>query len=155
MLVVFALMLCGRNWMLALPNILLRSPVMQVWQRKKRYFDTRAICCGVTRVSPDVRSMRSFSRRNSRNGWSTMNKVIVKRNRSWPDYDGIVRLTKYDARRFEALLNGFGQRRTKIDGRGSHFLRIRSPESDALPLLLTHGWPGSVLEFGDVITKDG
>ena len=80
-----------------------------------------------------------------------MNKVIVKRNRSWPDYDEIVRLTKYDARRFEALLNGFGQHRTKIDGRGSHFLHIRSPESDALPLLLTHGWPGSVLEFRDVI----
>jgi pimeloyl-ACP methyl ester carboxylesterase len=57
----------------------------------------------------------------------------------------------YDWRRCEALLNGLGQHRTVIDGLGVHFLHIRSPEPDALPLLLTHGWPGSVLEFRDVI----
>ena len=57
----------------------------------------------------------------------------------------------YDWRRCEALLNGFGQYRTEIDGLGIHFLHIRSPEADALPLLMTHGWPGSVLEFRDVI----
>ena len=44
-----------------------------------------------------------------------MNKVIVKRNRSWPDYDEIARLTKYDARRFEALLNaGLGSTAQKL-----------------------------------------
>jgi microsomal epoxide hydrolase len=57
----------------------------------------------------------------------------------------------YDWRRCEALLNGFGQYRTEIDGLGIHFLHVRSPEPDALPLLMTHGWPGSVLEFRHVI----
>jgi epoxide hydrolase len=57
----------------------------------------------------------------------------------------------YDWRRCEAMLNGFGQHRTEIDGLGIHFLHVRSPEPDALPLLMTHGWPGSVLEFRDVI----
>ena len=57
----------------------------------------------------------------------------------------------YDWRRCEALLNGFGQYRTEIDGLGIHFLHIRSSEPDALPLVMTHGWPGSVLEFRDVI----
>ena len=58
---------------------------------------------------------------------------------------------RYDWRRCEALLNTMGQFRAEIDGLGIHFLHIRSPEVDALPLLLTHGWPGSVLEFRDVI----
>jgi len=57
----------------------------------------------------------------------------------------------YDWRRCEAMLNGFGQHRTTIDGLGIHFLHIRSPEAGALPLLMTHGWPGSVLEFHKVI----
>lgn len=57
----------------------------------------------------------------------------------------------YDWRACEAMLNGWGQYRTMIDGLGIHFLHIRSPEPDALPLLMTHGWPGSVLEFRDVI----
>lgn len=57
----------------------------------------------------------------------------------------------YDWRRCEALLNGLGQFRTGIDGLGIHFLHVRSPEPDALPLLMTHGWPGSVLEFRHVI----
>jgi pimeloyl-ACP methyl ester carboxylesterase len=59
--------------------------------------------------------------------------------------------TAYDWRRAEAVLDGFGQYRTEIDGLGIHFLHTRSPEPDALPLLLCHGWPGSVLEFRDVI----
>jgi pimeloyl-ACP methyl ester carboxylesterase len=57
----------------------------------------------------------------------------------------------YDWRRCEAMLNGFGQYRTEIDGLDIHFLHIRSPEPGARPLLMTHGWPGSVLEFRDVI----
>jgi microsomal epoxide hydrolase len=60
-------------------------------------------------------------------------------------------LEQYDWRRCEAMLNGFGQHRTNIDGLGIHFLHIRSPEPDALPLILTHGWPGSVLEFHKMI----
>jgi pimeloyl-ACP methyl ester carboxylesterase len=57
----------------------------------------------------------------------------------------------YDWRRCERLLNGFGQHHTEIDGLDIHFLHVRSPEPDAVPLLLTHGWPGSVLEFRKVI----
>lgn len=57
----------------------------------------------------------------------------------------------YDWRRCEAMLNSFGQYRTEIDTLDIHFLHIRSPEPNAMPLLLTHGWPGSVLEFRDVI----
>lgn len=57
----------------------------------------------------------------------------------------------YDWRRAEAQLNQFPQFVTEIDGANVHFLHIRSPEPDARPMLLTHGWPGSVAEFVDVI----
>ena len=57
----------------------------------------------------------------------------------------------YDWQRCEAMLNGFGQYRAEVDGLGIHFLHVRSPEPAALPLVMTHGWPGSVLEFRDVI----
>jgi pimeloyl-ACP methyl ester carboxylesterase len=59
--------------------------------------------------------------------------------------------TSYDWRAQEAKLNSFPQFTTAIDGQSIHFLQVRSPEPDALPLLLTHGWPGSVAEFLDVI----
>jgi pimeloyl-ACP methyl ester carboxylesterase len=59
--------------------------------------------------------------------------------------------TGYDWRRCEAMLNGFGQYRTVLDGLPIHFLHIRSPEASALPLIMTHGWPGSVIEFHKVI----
>lgn len=59
--------------------------------------------------------------------------------------------TRYDWRRLESRLNGLGQYRTRIDGLGIHFLHVRSRHRDAVPLLLTHGWPGSVVEFLDVI----
>jgi pimeloyl-ACP methyl ester carboxylesterase len=57
----------------------------------------------------------------------------------------------YDWRRCEAMLNGFGQFTTEIDGLSIHFLHIRSPHPDAMPLVMTHGWPGSVIEFHKVI----
>lgn len=57
----------------------------------------------------------------------------------------------YDWRATEAMLNGWNSSRTVIDGLGIHFLHVRSPEPDATPLVLTHGWPGSILEFRDVI----
>ncbi len=59
--------------------------------------------------------------------------------------------TSYDWRAAEARLNQFPQFTTVIDGANVHLLHVRSPESQALPLLLTHGWPGSVAEFLDVI----
>jgi pimeloyl-ACP methyl ester carboxylesterase len=59
--------------------------------------------------------------------------------------------TSYDWRRHEARLNEPPQFVTTIDGQTIHFLHLRSPEPDALPLILTHGWPGSFLEFLKVI----
>ena len=57
----------------------------------------------------------------------------------------------YDWRPTEARLNALPQFRTPIDGLGIHFLHVRSPSPDALPLVLTHGWPGSIVEFLEVI----
>jgi len=57
----------------------------------------------------------------------------------------------YDWRACEAQLNAWGSMRTVIDGLGIHFLHVRSPRPDALPLLLLHGWPGSILEFRKLI----
>ncbi|MCE7004322.1 epoxide hydrolase 1 [Kibdelosporangium philippinense] len=59
--------------------------------------------------------------------------------------------TKYDWRRFEARLNSFPQFKTRIDGLDIHFLHVRSQHRDALPLIITHGWPGSVAELLKVI----
>ncbi|MEU6077420.1 epoxide hydrolase family protein [Micromonospora sp. NPDC047074] len=59
--------------------------------------------------------------------------------------------TKYDWRAAEARFNQYPQFVTEIDGAQVHFLHIRSPEPDARPLLLSHGWPGSIAEFLDVI----
>ncbi|WP_405499030.1 epoxide hydrolase [Streptomyces niveus] len=59
--------------------------------------------------------------------------------------------TEYDWRAQEAQLNRFPQFTTVIDGASVHFLHIRSARADALPLLITHGWPGSVVEFLDII----
>lgn len=57
----------------------------------------------------------------------------------------------YDWRRFERRLNAFPQFRTEIDGLGIHFLHVHSRHANALPLLLTHGWPGSIVEFLKII----
>jgi pimeloyl-ACP methyl ester carboxylesterase len=62
-------------------------------------------------------------------------------------------LNTYDWRREETRLNGFDHFRTRIDGQSIHFIHARSPHQGALPLLLTHGWPGSVVEFLEVIPR--
>ena len=53
----------------------------------------------------------------------------------------------YDWREWEARLNSHQQFTTTIDGQNIHFLRVRSPEAGALPLILTHGWPNTVAEY--------
>ena len=53
----------------------------------------------------------------------------------------------FDWRAQEARLNSYPQYTTRIDGQKIHFLHVKSPEPDATPLLLLHGWPGSVVEF--------
>ncbi|WP_422395717.1 epoxide hydrolase family protein [Rhodococcus sovatensis] len=61
--------------------------------------------------------------------------------------------TEYDWRSFEERLNRIGQFRTVIDGLGIHFLHCRSGRADATPLILTHGWPGSIVEFTDLVDE--
>ncbi|MFG6490712.1 epoxide hydrolase family protein [Microbacterium sp. P03] len=58
---------------------------------------------------------------------------------------------EYDWRRFESELNGFPQFLTEIDGLDIHFIHVKSKNPDAMPLILTHGWPGSIVEFLKVI----
>ena len=58
---------------------------------------------------------------------------------------------KYDWRATEKRMNAFPQFMTELDGLDIHFVHARSPEPNALPLVITHGWPGSIVEFHKVI----
>ena len=58
---------------------------------------------------------------------------------------------RYDWRAREARLNRFAQFVTAIDGLDIHFVHVRSPHANAMPLVITHGWPGSIVEFSKVI----
>jgi pimeloyl-ACP methyl ester carboxylesterase len=60
-------------------------------------------------------------------------------------------LEEYDFGRLEARLNALPQFTTEIDGVDVHFIHVRSPHEGALPLIITHGWPGSIVEMLDVI----
>jgi pimeloyl-ACP methyl ester carboxylesterase len=59
--------------------------------------------------------------------------------------------TEYDWRRCEEKLNGLPQFTTEIDGLDFHFIHVKSPHENALPLIITHGWPGSVIELLETI----
>ena len=59
--------------------------------------------------------------------------------------------TDYDWRKCEAELNALPQFKTEIDGLDIHFIHVKSPHENALPLIITHGWPGSVIEMLEVI----
>src|SRR4029453_18215447 len=59
--------------------------------------------------------------------------------------------TEYDWRKCEAKLNALGQFMTEIDGVDIHFIHVRSPHEDAMPLIMTHGWPGSVVELLETV----
>jgi pimeloyl-ACP methyl ester carboxylesterase len=59
--------------------------------------------------------------------------------------------TEYDFRRFEARLNALPQFMTEIDGLDIHFIHVKSPHENALPVIITHGWPGSIVEMLNVV----
>src|SRR5215204_3045477 len=59
--------------------------------------------------------------------------------------------TDYDWRKGEARLNALPQFMTEIDGLDIHFIHVRSPHENALPLIMTHGWPGSVVELLETV----
>lgn len=69
--------------------------------------------------------------------------VVAELTRAW--------LEDHDVTALQAELNGLGQYRTVVDGLGIHLMHAQSPRSDAQPLLITHGWPGSIVEFLDVV----
>ena len=79
-------------------------------------------------------------------GWSR-GRAGRATSRGWPS-TGATATTGARTRR---ELNEYPQFTTEIDGQNIHFLHVRSPEPDALPLILTHGWPGSIVEFLNVI----
>jgi pimeloyl-ACP methyl ester carboxylesterase len=58
----------------------------------------------------------------------------------------------YDWRRCEARLNALPQFKTEIDGVDVHFIHVKSPHEHALPLIMTHGWPGSVIELLETVS---
>jgi pimeloyl-ACP methyl ester carboxylesterase len=58
---------------------------------------------------------------------------------------------EYDWRKFEAKLNGLPQFVTSLDGLDIHFIHVRSPHAGALPLIMTHGWPGSIVELLEIV----
>ena len=60
-------------------------------------------------------------------------------------------LNEYDWRRCEARLNALPQFKTEIDGVDVHFIHVKSPHEDSLPLVMTHGWPGSVIELLETV----
>ena len=78
-------------------------------------------------------------------GWSRGVPVDYLRSlaQAWAD--------EFDWRAVESRLNQYPQFTTEIDGANIHFFHVRSPEPDATPLIMTHGWPGSVAEYLDVI----
>src|SRR4249919_1931905 len=59
--------------------------------------------------------------------------------------------TEYDWRKCEARLNALPQFKTELDGLNIHFIHVKSPHANALPLVMTHGWPGSIIELLEVI----
>jgi pimeloyl-ACP methyl ester carboxylesterase len=69
--------------------------------------------------------------------------TIVELARYW--------MTEYDWRRCERQLNALPQFKTEIDGEDIHFIHVQSPHADALPLIMTHGWPGSVIELLEAV----
>ncbi len=71
----------------------------------------------------------------------------------WPTYRDVCRYwaSDYDWRAREASLNRFDQFIHRVNGLDIHFIHVRSPEPDAFPLIITHGWPGSIVEFHKII----
>ena len=99
-------------------------------------------CSATSAIGSGARAGRS---RRRPTGWAQGPPVDYVRDlcRYWAD--------DYDWRATEARLNRRPQFRTEIDGLGIHFVHVRSPRADAVPLVMTHGWPGSIVEFEKVI----
>lgn len=81
--------------------------------------------------------------RGGSDGYGVAVSVLLELVERWRDH--------YDWRSWEARINNHPQFTTIVDGTNVHFLHVRSPEPNAVPLILSHGWPGSVVEYLDVL----
>ena len=111
---------------------------------------------------PSVRSLWTFRKRHSSScadellqrvglpvSWPQIDRRVCswQRARNSRDYWS----SDYDWRQCEARLNALPQFKTEIDGVDIHFIHVKSPHANALPLIMTHGWPGSVIELLEVV----
>ena len=96
----------------------------------------------------DLRRRIAAARFRARN-WST----IARRECSWQTIQALASYwaSDYEWGRCEARLNELPQFKTEIDGEDIHFIHVKSPHEDALPLIMTHGWPGSVIELLETV----
>lgn len=101
------------------------------------------------RAAPSMPS-RFRSCRGRRRGARPIRRVPRQRQRDVPEFshgtNSIYRASEYDCREVEAQLTALPHFITEIDGLDIHYIHVRSKHEDALPLLVTHGWPGSVIE---------
>ena len=119
-----------------------------------------------TTETPDGAAIRPFTVAFAREGIDDLRRRLVATR--WPDTElvadqsqgvqsatmqALVRYwsSEYDFGRVEARLNALPQFTTEIDGVDVHFIHVRSPHENALPLIITHGWPGSIIEMLNVI----
>lgn len=101
--------------------------------------------------SMDIKDLR---RRVQETRWPDMETVADhSQGAKLEELKGLVQYwgTNYDWKKAEAKLNAYPQFITNIDGVDIHFIHVRSKERDAMPLILSHGWPGSIFEFLKVI----
>jgi pimeloyl-ACP methyl ester carboxylesterase len=119
-----------------------------------------------TKAPPDARGIRPFTIETSDGELEALRRRVAETR--WPDKElvgdpsqGVQSATmhkladywasEYDWRNCEAMLNALPQFKTEIDGLDIHFIHVRSRHENALPVIITHGWPGSVIELLDVI----
>ena len=119
-----------------------------------------------TRTSSDSEAIRTFQVEVSQTEIDDLRRRL--QTTRWPEKETVADATQgvqlatmkelvrywandYDFRRFEARLNAVPQFITEIDGLDIHFIHVKSPHQEALPLIITHGWPGSIIEMLNVI----
>jgi pimeloyl-ACP methyl ester carboxylesterase len=106
------------------------------------------------RVSVPNASLKDFRKRIQETRWPGMETVADQsQGAKLSDLQSLVKYwgTSYDWKKAEAKLNAYPQFITTIDGIDIHFIHVRSKESNALPMIISHGWPGSVFELLKII----
>ena len=106
------------------------------------------------RVSFPGEQLAALRRRTAATRWPSM-ELVADRSQGvqLASAQALARFwtTRYNWRSFEAKLNALPQFKTEIDGVDIHFIHVRSPHQGALPLIMTHGWPGSIVELLETV----